>query len=86
MDPYEGCGIGGLDGITEGVLAQRERIVFAWCRQQGPRSLSPWQAVASGRDWTSAPSLTCTGSPSGQRMRVRIAMLEMAASGPATKT
>lgn len=35
MDPYQGCDIGGLEGITEEVLAQRERIVFDWCRQQG---------------------------------------------------
>ncbi|WP_137876273.1 hypothetical protein [Rhodococcus sp. Q] len=34
MDPYQGCGIGGLDGITAEVLEHRERIVFDWCRQR----------------------------------------------------
>ncbi|MFW0793309.1 hypothetical protein AAFP30_05815 [Gordonia sp. CPCC 205515] len=33
MDPYEGCVVGGLDGITADVLARRERMVFDWCRQ-----------------------------------------------------
>lgn len=32
MDPYEGCAIGGLYGITRDVLARRERMVFEWCR------------------------------------------------------
>jgi acetoin utilization deacetylase AcuC-like enzyme len=32
MDPYEGCPIGGLAGITAETLAERERMVFAWCR------------------------------------------------------
>jgi acetoin utilization deacetylase AcuC-like enzyme len=35
MDPSEDCQIGGLNGITREVLAERERIVFAWCRAQG---------------------------------------------------
>ena len=32
MDPYEGCNIGGLGGITADILVQRERLVFDWCR------------------------------------------------------
>lgn len=32
MDPFEYCPTGGLSGITGEVLAERERIVFAWCR------------------------------------------------------
>jgi acetoin utilization deacetylase AcuC-like enzyme len=32
MDPYEGCDIGGLDGIDADTLVQRERLVFEWCR------------------------------------------------------
>jgi acetoin utilization deacetylase AcuC-like enzyme len=32
MDPYEGCSIGGLPGITKEVLHQRERRVFPWLR------------------------------------------------------
>ncbi|WP_430336278.1 hypothetical protein [Rhodococcus sp. ACT016] len=34
MDPHQGCDIGGLDGITAEILAQREQIVFDWCRQR----------------------------------------------------
>jgi acetoin utilization deacetylase AcuC-like enzyme len=32
MDPHEGCAVGGLAGITEEILAERERLVFAWLR------------------------------------------------------
>lgn len=32
MDPHEGSAQGGLAGITEETLAERERMVFAWCR------------------------------------------------------
>nr|MDP9178866.1 hypothetical protein [Gemmatimonadota bacterium] len=32
MDPYEGCDIGGLSGITSKVLAGRETMVFEWCQ------------------------------------------------------
>jgi len=35
MDPCEDCAIGGLAGITEGILAERERIVFEWCAGHG---------------------------------------------------
>lgn len=31
MDPFEGCGTGGLAGIHERILAEREQLVFAWC-------------------------------------------------------
>ncbi len=32
MDPYEGCGVGGLRGMTHDIVAVRERLVFDWCR------------------------------------------------------
>jgi hypothetical protein len=32
MDPHEGSAVGGLAGITEEILAERERLVFAWLR------------------------------------------------------
>jgi acetoin utilization deacetylase AcuC-like enzyme len=32
MDPFEGCSTGGLRGITQDILATRERLVFEWCR------------------------------------------------------
>lgn len=35
MDPFEGCDIGGLSGITESILAERERMVFQWAASQG---------------------------------------------------
>jgi len=34
MDPFEGCAVGGLAGITQEVLAARERLVFDWCRRE----------------------------------------------------
>ena len=35
MDPHESCPIGGLRGITSDILAERERMVFDWCRARG---------------------------------------------------
>lgn len=35
MDPFEGCAIGGMRGITRDVLAERERMVFDWCAKRG---------------------------------------------------
>lgn len=35
MDPFERCHIGGLSGVDRAMLAQREQLVFAWCREQG---------------------------------------------------
>ena len=32
MDPCEECSTGGQAGITRDILAERERLVFAWCR------------------------------------------------------
>lgn len=34
MDPFEGCGEGGLPGITADILAERERLVFQWCTER----------------------------------------------------
>jgi acetoin utilization deacetylase AcuC-like enzyme len=34
MDPFEGCSTGGLPGITQPILAARERLVFEWCREE----------------------------------------------------
>lgn len=33
MDPHEGSAIGGLDGITDDVIAEREATMFEWARQ-----------------------------------------------------
>ena len=35
MDPHTRCSIGGLAGINEWILAERERLVFAWCQGRG---------------------------------------------------
>lgn len=34
MDPFEGCDIGGVEGITLQILDARERLVFEWCQQR----------------------------------------------------
>ena len=34
MDPFEGCGTGGLAGITSEMLLAREQLVFDWCRER----------------------------------------------------
>jgi acetoin utilization deacetylase AcuC-like enzyme len=34
MDPYEGCSTGGMAGISKEVLADRERMVFDWCKSR----------------------------------------------------
>jgi acetoin utilization deacetylase AcuC-like enzyme len=35
MDPFEGCSIGGMQGVTQKVLRDREVAVFSWCRMRG---------------------------------------------------
>ena len=35
MDPFVHCLVGGLRGITREVLAEREKLVFSWCRSRG---------------------------------------------------
>lgn len=35
VDPYEGCDVGGMRGITMDILARRELLVFDWCRTRG---------------------------------------------------
>jgi acetoin utilization deacetylase AcuC-like enzyme len=35
MDPCELCDTGGLDGVSREMLAERERMVFAWCARHG---------------------------------------------------
>jgi acetoin utilization deacetylase AcuC-like enzyme len=33
MDPFEGCAVGGMAGISRQILAEREQMVFEWCRR-----------------------------------------------------
>jgi len=35
MDPFAGCSIGGMQGITQKLLRDREVAVFSWCRMRG---------------------------------------------------
>ena len=35
VDPFEGCDVGGMRGVTMDVLDRRERLVFDWCRSRG---------------------------------------------------
>ncbi|MBK5963321.1 hypothetical protein CCR95_04255 [Thiocystis minor] len=35
MDTCQRCAIGGLAGITDAMLAERERLVFDWCQGRG---------------------------------------------------
>jgi acetoin utilization deacetylase AcuC-like enzyme len=35
MDPFGGCSIGGMQGITQKILRDREVVVFSWCRMRG---------------------------------------------------
>ena len=38
MDPHASCALGGLAGIAgiaDAILAERERLVFAWCQERG---------------------------------------------------
>ena len=44
VDPHEHCDIGGLAGITNAILAQRERMVFEWARAR----LAPVAFVLAG--------------------------------------
>jgi len=34
VDPYEGCDVGGLTGVTAAVLAARDQMVFDWARRR----------------------------------------------------
>jgi acetoin utilization deacetylase AcuC-like enzyme len=35
MDPFGGCSIGGMQGVTQKILHDREVAVFSWCRMRG---------------------------------------------------
>jgi len=35
VDPFGGCSIGGMHGVTQKVLRDREVAVFSWCRRRG---------------------------------------------------
>jgi acetoin utilization deacetylase AcuC-like enzyme len=35
MDPFGGCSIGGMRGVTQKVLRYREVTVFSWCQMRG---------------------------------------------------
>ena len=39
MDPFEGCSMGGLTGITREILQRREKLVADWCRENNVPAL-----------------------------------------------
>jgi len=50
MDPHEDCLIGGLPGITDAILAEREQLVFRWCLRRGlPIAFVPAGGYIGGR-------------------------------------
>jgi hypothetical protein len=56
MDPFAGCSIGGMQGVTQKVLRDREVAVFSWCRTWGV----PIAFVVAGGYL--GPELECAGS------------------------
>ena len=52
MDPFEGCPTGGFPGITRGMLAERERMVFDWCRRHAEAVAFVLAGGYIGRDLT----------------------------------
>jgi acetoin utilization deacetylase AcuC-like enzyme len=74
MDPFGGCSIGGMQGITQKILRDREVAVFSWCRMRG----IPIAFVLAGGVLRAgaSPRGTCRAPPahsrSGVRMRVTL--------------
>ena len=68
MDPHEGCPVGGMAGITTDIIAERERLVFGWCRARG---LAVAFVLAGGY----------TGPSLDQRGLVELHRLTIAAAG-----
>jgi acetoin utilization deacetylase AcuC-like enzyme len=52
MDPFEGCSVGGMSGITYDLLAERETTVFDWCRARGIPTAFVLAGGYSGNDLT----------------------------------
>lgn len=50
MDPYQGCDIGGLAGVTHETLAERERLVFEWLPAHARAAAFVLAGGYSGRD------------------------------------
>jgi hypothetical protein len=53
MDIYEGCDVGGLGGISEQIIKQREILVDSWSRSHG---LAVAACLAGGYKGTRFPN------------------------------
>ena len=67
MDPFWGCPIGGMRGVTQKVLRDREVAVFSWCRMRGVPIAFVLAGDTSGRILTARGSSRSTGSLSTRR-------------------
>jgi hypothetical protein len=68
MDPFAGSSIGGMQGVTQKVLRDREVAVFSWCVECGAfPSRSSLRGDTSGRSLSARGSSRSTGSLSKQR-------------------
>ena len=75
MDPYEGCAIGGLDGISDGTLASRDSMVFAWAQE---RQIPVVFVLAGGYVSDGLPQSLLVNL---HRMTIRAALVTAAVSG-----
>jgi acetoin utilization deacetylase AcuC-like enzyme len=67
MDPFGGCSIGGMQGVTQKVLCDREVAVFSWCRMRGV----PIAFVLAGGYL--GPGLECAGLVALHRLTLEVA-------------
>ena len=71
MDPFEGCSTGGMQGITQKVLRDREVAVFSWCRMRGVPVAFVLAGDTSGRGLIARGLSRSTGSLSKRRAHAR---------------
>jgi hypothetical protein len=69
MDPFCGCSIGGMQGVTQRVLRDREVAVFSWCGMRGVPIAFVLAGGTSGRSLIAQGSSRSTGSLSKRRAR-----------------
>jgi acetoin utilization deacetylase AcuC-like enzyme len=71
MDPFWGCEIGGMQGVTQKVLRDREAAVFSWCRMRNVPSAFVLAGGYLGQQLERAGSSRSTGSLSKRRAHAR---------------
>jgi hypothetical protein len=67
IDPFGGCSIGGMQGVTQNVLRDREVAVFSWCRMRGVPIVFVLAGDTSGWGLSARGSSRSTGSLSKRR-------------------